>query len=53
MCSSDLTNTKPGPHNENVRVVHLKRGLNPGDPPEICTVSSDTVTFGEERESIL
>ncbi|KAG7258675.1 hypothetical protein CRUP_029077, partial [Coryphaenoides rupestris] len=45
--------TKPGPHNENVRVVHLKRGLNPGDPPEICSVSSDTVTFGEERESIL
>ncbi|KAM4633521.1 kinase D-interacting substrate of 220 kDa B [Polymixia lowei] len=45
--------TKPGPHNENVRVVHLKRGLKPGDPPEICTVSSDTVTFGEERESIL
>ncbi|XP_030626719.1 kinase D-interacting substrate of 220 kDa B-like [Chanos chanos] len=39
--------------NENVRVVHLKRGLNPGVPPEICTVSSDTVTFGEERESIL
>ncbi|KAJ3606221.1 hypothetical protein NHX12_025741 [Muraenolepis orangiensis] len=47
------TTTRPGPHNENVRVVHLKRGLNPGDPPEICTVSSDTVTFGEERESIL
>ncbi|XP_041721792.1 kinase D-interacting substrate of 220 kDa B isoform X3 [Coregonus clupeaformis] len=47
------TTTKPGPHNENVRVVHLKRGLNPGDPPEITTVSSDTVTFGEERESIL
>uniref|UniRef100_A0A3Q1HNA3 KAP NTPase domain-containing protein n=1 Tax=Anabas testudineus TaxID=64144 RepID=A0A3Q1HNA3_ANATE len=23
------------------------------NPPEICTVSSDTVTFGEERESIL
>uniref|UniRef100_A0AAQ5ZFK0 KAP NTPase domain-containing protein n=1 Tax=Amphiprion ocellaris TaxID=80972 RepID=A0AAQ5ZFK0_AMPOC len=42
-----------GPNNENVRVVHLKRGLKPGDPPEICTVSSDTVTFGEERESIL
>uniref|UniRef100_A0A3Q4GA05 Kinase D-interacting substrate 220b n=1 Tax=Neolamprologus brichardi TaxID=32507 RepID=A0A3Q4GA05_NEOBR len=34
-------------------IVHLKRGLKPGDPPEICTVSSDTVTFGEERESIL
>ncbi|XP_017294715.1 kinase D-interacting substrate of 220 kDa B isoform X2 [Kryptolebias marmoratus] len=45
--------TRPGPNNENVRVVHLKRGLKPGDPPEICTVSSDTVTFGEERESIL
>ncbi|TRY55963.1 hypothetical protein DNTS_011345 [Danionella cerebrum] len=40
-------------HNENIRVVHLKRGLNPGDPPEIVKVSSDTVTFGEERESIL
>uniref|UniRef100_A0A8C1MKD6 Kinase D-interacting substrate 220b n=1 Tax=Cyprinus carpio TaxID=7962 RepID=A0A8C1MKD6_CYPCA len=39
--------------NENVRVVHLKRGLNPGDPPEILKVSSDTVTFGEVRESIL
>ncbi|XP_056619868.1 kinase D-interacting substrate of 220 kDa B isoform X4 [Triplophysa dalaica] len=39
--------------NENVRVVHLKRGLNPGDPPEILNVSTDTVTFGEERESIL
>ncbi|XP_023203981.1 kinase D-interacting substrate of 220 kDa isoform X1 [Xiphophorus maculatus] len=47
------TTTRPGPNNENVRVVHLKRGLKPGDPPEICTVSSDTVTFGEERESIL
>ncbi|XP_020310884.1 kinase D-interacting substrate of 220 kDa B isoform X5 [Oncorhynchus kisutch] len=45
--------TKSGPQNENVRVVHLKRGLNPGDPPEITSVSSDTVTFGEERESIL
>uniref|UniRef100_A0A674C440 Kinase D-interacting substrate of 220 kDa n=1 Tax=Salmo trutta TaxID=8032 RepID=A0A674C440_SALTR len=45
--------TKSGPHNENVRVVHLKRGLNPGDPPEITSVSSDSVTFGEERESIL
>lgn len=53
--SSGTTNTttRPGPNNENVRVVHLKRGLKPGDPPEICTVSSDTVTFGEERESIL
>ena len=51
--SSSSTTTKPGPHNENVRVVHLKRGPNPGDPPEICSVSSDTVTFGEERESIL
>lgn len=45
--------TRPGPNNENVRVVHLKRSLKPGDPPEVCTVSSDTVTFGEERESIL
>lgn len=47
------TTARLGPNNENVRVVHLKRGLKPGDPPEICTVSSDTVTFGEERESIL
>uniref|UniRef100_A0A9J8A3V6 Kinase D-interacting substrate 220b n=1 Tax=Cyprinus carpio carpio TaxID=630221 RepID=A0A9J8A3V6_CYPCA len=46
---SSTTNTQ----NENIRVVHLKRGLNPGDPPEILNVSSDTVTFGEERESIL
>ncbi|KAM9339295.1 kinase D-interacting substrate of 220 kDa B [Symphorus nematophorus] len=51
--STSATTTRPGPNNENVRVVHLKRGLKPGDPPEICTVSSDTVTFGEERESIL
>lgn len=45
--------TRPGPNNENVRVVHLKRGVTPGDPPDICTMSCDTVTFGEERESIL
>lgn len=51
--STTSTTTRLGPNNENVRVVHLKRGLKPGDPPEICTVSSDTVTFGEERESIL
>lgn len=51
--SSTTTSTTTGLQNENVRVVHLKRGLNPGDPPEITTVSSDTVTFGEERESIL
>lgn len=51
--STTTTTTRPGPNNENVRVVHLKRGLKPGDLPEICTVSSDTVTFGEERESIL
>ncbi|XP_008300102.1 kinase D-interacting substrate of 220 kDa B [Stegastes partitus] len=51
--TTGTTTTRPGPNNENVRVVHLKRGLKPGDPPEICTVSSDTVTFGEERESIL
>ncbi|XP_034383070.1 kinase D-interacting substrate of 220 kDa B isoform X4 [Cyclopterus lumpus] len=51
--SSSSSTTRPGPNNENVRVVHLKRGLKPGDPPEICTMSSDTVTFGEERESIL
>ncbi|XP_047244783.1 kinase D-interacting substrate of 220 kDa B isoform X3 [Girardinichthys multiradiatus] len=50
---SSTSTTRPGPNIENVRVVHLKRGLKPGDPPEICTVSSDTVTFGEERESIL
>lgn len=51
--TTGTTATRPGPNNENVRVVHLKRGLKPGDPPEICAVSSDTVTFGEERESIL
>ncbi|KAM4713463.1 kinase D-interacting substrate of 220 kDa B isoform 2-T2 [Anableps anableps] len=51
--STTTSTTRPGPNNENVRVVHLKRGLKPGDPPKICTVSSDTVTFGEERESIL
>lgn len=45
--------TRPGPNNENIRVVHLKRSLKLGDPPEICTMSSDTVAFGEERESIL
>ncbi|XP_072540584.1 kinase D-interacting substrate of 220 kDa B isoform X4 [Salminus brasiliensis] len=51
--SSINTSSTSTTHNENVRVVHLKRGLNPGDPPEICAVTSDTVTFGEERESIL
>ncbi|KAM9797929.1 kinase D-interacting substrate of 220 kDa B [Neosynchiropus ocellatus] len=56
--AADVTGTtgssaQPGPNNENVRVVHLKRGLKPGDPPEICQVSSDTLAFGEERESIL
>ncbi|KAF7650474.1 hypothetical protein LDENG_00125780 [Lucifuga dentata] len=51
--TTSTTTTRPGPNNENVRVVHLKRSLKPGDPPEICTLSSDTVTFGEERESIL
>uniref|UniRef100_A0A3B4CZW7 Uncharacterized protein n=1 Tax=Pygocentrus nattereri TaxID=42514 RepID=A0A3B4CZW7_PYGNA len=51
--SSTNTSSTSTTHNENVRVVHLKRGLNPGDPPEICAVTSDTVTFGEERESIL
>lgn len=45
--------TRPAPNNENVRVVHLKRAVTPGDPPEICTMSCDTVAFGEERESIL
>ncbi|XP_073712184.1 kinase D-interacting substrate of 220 kDa B isoform X2 [Misgurnus anguillicaudatus] len=48
-----ITPSSSTTQNENVRVVHLKRGLNPGDPPEILRVSSDTVTFGEERESIL
>ncbi|XP_056151156.1 kinase D-interacting substrate of 220 kDa B [Lampris incognitus] len=52
-CATTTGSAKSPPQNENVRVVHLKRGLKPGDPPEICTVSSDTVTFGEERESIL
>lgn len=51
--SSTNTSSTSTTHNENVRVVHLKRGPNPGDPPEICAVTSDTVTFGEERESIL
>ncbi|XP_017311813.1 kinase D-interacting substrate of 220 kDa B isoform X1 [Ictalurus punctatus] len=51
--STTTTTSTPTTHNENVRVVHLKRGLNPGDPPEICTVSTDTVVFSEERESIL
>lgn len=41
------------PPNENVRVVHLKRAVTPGDPPEICAMSCDTLAFGEERESIL
>ncbi|XP_051908753.1 kinase D-interacting substrate of 220 kDa B isoform X2 [Hippocampus zosterae] len=44
---------RPGPDNENVRVVHLKRSLKPGDPPEVCTATADAVAFGEERESIL
>lgn len=50
-----LNNNSPTPtltQNENVRVLHLKRGLNPGDPPEICTVS-ETVSFSADRESIL
>lgn len=52
--STTITSTSTSTtHNENVRVVHLKRGLNPGDPPEIRTVTSDTVVFSEERESIL
>ncbi|MCI4389531.1 hypothetical protein PGIGA_G00099080 [Pangasianodon gigas] len=51
--TSTTTTSTSTTHNENVRVVHLKRGLNPGDPPEICTVTSDTVVFSEERESIL
>ncbi|KAM9435198.1 kinase D-interacting substrate of 220 kDa B isoform 2-T3 [Clarias gariepinus] len=51
--STTTTTSTSSTHNENVRVVHLKRGLNPGDPPEICTVTSDTVVFSEERESIL
>ncbi|XP_077409708.1 kinase D-interacting substrate of 220 kDa B isoform X2 [Vanacampus margaritifer] len=45
--------TRPGPDNENVRVVHLKRGLKPGDPPEVCSMTADAVVFGDERESIL
>ncbi|XP_077594925.1 kinase D-interacting substrate of 220 kDa B-like isoform X1 [Stigmatopora nigra] len=51
--SSDTTVARPGPDNENVRVVHLKRGLKPGDPPEVCTLTADAVAFGDERESIL
>ncbi|XP_055005104.1 kinase D-interacting substrate of 220 kDa B-like isoform X2 [Boleophthalmus pectinirostris] len=34
--------------NENVRVLQLKRGLRPGEPPEVTTVC-----FSSERESIL
>ncbi|KAJ8270986.1 hypothetical protein GJAV_G00121490 [Gymnothorax javanicus] len=48
------TTTATTPTVDNVRVVHLKRSMNPGEAPEIHIVStSDTVTFGEERESIL
>ncbi|XP_077367163.1 kinase D-interacting substrate of 220 kDa B isoform X3 [Festucalex cinctus] len=43
----------PTTANENVRVVHLRRGLKPGDPPEVCAVTNDAVVFGDERESIL
>ncbi|KAJ8383260.1 hypothetical protein AAFF_G00222730 [Aldrovandia affinis] len=46
--------TTTAPLVDNVRVVHLKRSMTPGEPPQIHIVStSDTVTFGEERESIL
>ncbi|KAG9347359.1 hypothetical protein JZ751_004926 [Albula glossodonta] len=52
--SASTTNTTTTPTVDNVRVVHLKRSMNPGEAPEIHIVStSDTVTFGEERESIL
>ncbi|KAJ8274986.1 hypothetical protein COCON_G00096110 [Conger conger] len=48
------TANSTAPAVDNVRVVHLKRSMNPGEAPEIHVVStSDTVTFGEERESIL
>ncbi|MBN3310300.1 KDIS Kinase, partial [Amia calva] len=49
-------------HNENLRGIHVKRGLNTGysrhskdgAAPELHTVTSaDAVSFGEERESIL
>ncbi|XP_062858384.1 kinase D-interacting substrate of 220 kDa B isoform X3 [Trichomycterus rosablanca] len=50
---SNTTSSTSTTQNENVRVVHLKRGLNPGDPPEIRTITSDAVIFSEERESIL
>lgn len=51
--ATSTTSTRPGPNNENVRVVHLKRAMAPGEPPEICSMSCDTLAFGEERESIL
>lgn len=62
--SQSLNNNSTGPdqdqtqiqtrvQNENVRVLQLKRGLNPGDPPEVTTVSRETVCFSSERESIL
>ncbi|XP_055088396.1 kinase D-interacting substrate of 220 kDa B-like isoform X1 [Periophthalmus magnuspinnatus] len=64
--NQSLNNNRPGPdqdrtqdqtqvqtQNENVRVLHLKRGLKPGDPPEVTTVSRETVCFSSERESIL
>uniref|UniRef100_A0AAV2K717 KAP NTPase domain-containing protein n=1 Tax=Knipowitschia caucasica TaxID=637954 RepID=A0AAV2K717_KNICA len=51
----DQTQTQTQVHtqNENVRVLQLKRGLNPGDPPQVTTVSGETVSFSTERESIL
>lgn len=52
--STGTTADSTAPAVDNVRVVHLKRSMNPGEAPEIHVVStSDAVTFGEERESIL
>ncbi|XP_064195872.1 kinase D-interacting substrate of 220 kDa B isoform X4 [Anguilla rostrata] len=52
--TTSTTTTTGVPAVDNVRVVHLKRSMNPGEAPEIHIVStSDAVTFGDERESIL
>ncbi|XP_029114177.1 kinase D-interacting substrate of 220 kDa B isoform X3 [Scleropages formosus] len=47
------SSTDPTTRNKNLRAVLLKKGLSPGDGPEVLTSSTDTTAFGEERESIL
>ncbi|KAL4624039.1 kinase D-interacting substrate of 220 kDa-like isoform X3 [Arapaima gigas] len=47
------TCTNPSARNKNLRALLLKRGSNPGDGPEMLVAPSDTLAFGEERESIL